>query len=855
MSRLGKFCDRFIETGWLSAVALIPLYVNFFSFRGHSVGKAYLLQALVLLMAVAWVIKLAEGAADRGLRSALAALWKNPLAVPVAAYVLVLFATTAASIAPALSLHGSFGWLQGTSTTLTYIAFFCLMVLNLRGQEQFDRIISVLLLTSIPVALYALCQEFGMDPLSHLGTRATLHWAARSTLGNHIFLGAYLIMVMPWTAARLIKTVEDSVESPPPASWGVVFLGVGSILLQNLLLAVFLVLGSINWRIWWATLPVLLSYLSLALWTARLRRKLPPLAAVAGYSFLFSLQAIALLFTQARGPWVGALAGALVFGLLIALRRRQRRLFAGVVGLSLAVALFAAILNIPQGPLEPLRRYVFLGRLGSLSESDSGSVRFRLNMWGTMGRLLSTWPEIAPSSGWLAPVRPLVGYGPETLSISSEKVLAPALGREETWLTDHGQAHNDFLQHFAEMGLLGLTAFVIIVVAFYRTSLKSLWKSADKTHQLYTVAIVTAVTAHLIELQFGVAVTATRMLFWAFLALAIFLNKPPMEEQTETPREEGPLRRRWLILGGAFMLFLVAVAAVKIKAQAAETGLILGFGGMLVGMMLMTLAFGPSGEERRARWRNWWIYITAVVVVGVYLYQNSFQPLLAHAFFWQGMIAEQRQQPLPGALAYQQAVSANPSEEIYHAALGKALAQVGFLLLKENNNSKPPEEFKPTALLARTIGPEALVKLGGEGVLALAEAALQEARRIQPLNPRRVFELGQLNHYWGVEGKPERLDAALRYYEETAQMSPARLLVFVEWAMAHLAKHQWMEALKRIEAARAAGHESWLIHYVLALTHQQLGDKKRALEEAEIAARKSRSGEERPLQLLKELGS
>ena len=850
MSRLGEFCDRFIEAGWLVALALVPLYINFFSFRTVEPGKAYLLRVIVLLMVGAWFVKLWEGGADRGVQNALASLWKNPLAVPVVAYVVILLLTTAASVAPALSFHGAFIRLQGAYTTLVYIALFCLMVLNLRTREQFDRIVSVLLLASVPIALYAVAQEWRWDPLTYIGPKVELKWRARSTMGQHIFLGAYLIMLMPWTAARLIEAVGrwwqgTSSGASGARTW---LLGAGGILVQNLALAAFLVYSATNQHRW-ITLPVLTGYVFLVVWTIRLgANAVPPPAMVGAYAGLLMLQALALAFTQARGPWLAALAGAGVFGILLALRWGMRRLLVGVVGCAVVVGLFVAALNVPQGPLQPLKRYALLKRLGSLSDFESRPIEMRLLVWEAVGRLLWTRPNIGLSRDRLAGVRPVIGYGPETLGLAIEKVLPPGLGRQDTWRTAFDRAHNDFLNHLAESGLLGLTAFLLLLVVFYRMTLKALWQSQDRVHQLCLIALITAMTAHLVELQFGVAVTSTRMLFWAFLTLGVFLARPLLADLAEGARETRSPWRSWMIPYTLLMLFLIVVFTTTVKIQGIPMGLFVGFGGMLLGMLLLALDLEPLAGKQRARWQNWWIHTITVGVVGLLIFHGSFRPLVADAFFRFGHLMAKSKQPLASVLAYQRAATVEPREGSYYAALGGAFTRLGNALWTQKPDLKPPEGFQATALLARTLDPRRIVQLGGEGVLALADASFQEARRLQPMDPLHVFNLARVNHYWGLRGRQDRLDVALGYYQETAKMSPNRLRTLVDWGMVYLAKHQPVEALDRIHAAQALGQESWLIHYALALVYNQMGNTELALKEVEIAARDSPRGKERGLQ-------
>jgi len=820
MTKLGQFCERYIEAGWLLSVGLIPLYINFFSIRGYSVGKAYLLRMIVLLMVAAWVIKLWEG---RGARDALVPALRNPLALPVAAFLLALLLSTAASVAPGLSFHGSFDRLQGASTTLIYIALFLLMALHLRTHEQFARIITVLLLASIPIALYALAQQWLGDPFSYRGAKADLKWPAVSTMGNHIFLGAYLIMLIPWTAARLIAATQKWTLASPvelrqgslSRSWRepTLIFAAGGIILMNLGLAGFMLLSSNIPSLRWIAPPVLVGYLFFARWTTSLDTKvIPPLAFVVGYGCLILLQAIALAVTQARGPWISGLVGAALFALLIALSWRSRRLLTAAVACTAAVMLFVVLLNIPKGPLEPLKRHALLSRLGSLSDFDAGSIKYRFLVWNTVGRILWSQPEI--DSSVLSSLRLGYGYGPETLGLIIERVLPPGFDRRGRWQMMHDRAHNDLLHHLVEGGLLGVGTFFWLLGAFYWMTLKALWQSQDHTQKLALAALIASISSHLIELQFGLGVTATRMLFWLSLALGLFLSQPPPADGIKGPKK-GARKRNWMLLY-ILLVLVLALALAATEISSIETGLMLGFGGMFFGMALMASDLGPLSTGERLRWKRLWAHALVLGLAAILIFLGALRPLIADSYYRFGEVEAQKNDLAASIFAYQRSATWDPREENYYSALGLTLTNLGMMLLERRPDLKPPPGFRPSTALAKSLPPDQMIQLGGEGVLALAEASLMEASRLQPLHPLRLFRVAQLNHEWGLKGEPERLEKALVYYSEAHRMSPNRISILIPWAMLYLAKNDPNHALEKIQAAEALGADPRLIQKALA---------------------------------------
>ena len=128
---------------------------------------------------------------------------ENPLTIPAlllfAAYVI----STLLSLSPTVSFFGSYQRLQGLYTFSSYLVIFFLAASQIRSHADVDRAITLALVASFPVALYGIIQHYFVDPLPWIGD-VTSHVA--STLGNSIFIGAFLILVIPLALARLISS-------------------------------------------------------------------------------------------------------------------------------------------------------------------------------------------------------------------------------------------------------------------------------------------------------------------------------------------------------------------------------------------------------------------------------------------------------------------------------------------------------------------------------------------------------------------------------------------------------------------------------------------------------------------------
>ncbi len=164
-----------------------------------------------------FLIGMAAGLAIVGTGYNLRHSWRNTLrtamVIPALAYIAVHFISTAASVFPTASFYGGYVRQQGTLTVLAYIGLFFILAFNLRTREQLGRLVTVILVTSIPSALYGVVQKFGIDPLPWMGD---VEARVASTMGNAIFVAAYLIMMLPLTLSRLLTSWDRFRKSADP---------------------------------------------------------------------------------------------------------------------------------------------------------------------------------------------------------------------------------------------------------------------------------------------------------------------------------------------------------------------------------------------------------------------------------------------------------------------------------------------------------------------------------------------------------------------------------------------------------------------------------------------------------------
>ncbi len=194
MDTAPSFNARVIEAGWLMLAAGLPVFIAPWGRNPFELPKALLLWAVVAVMGAAWLT-------DRRRRAQFARPGSDGpnyvLGLTSLVFSATLILSTLFSVNPLQSAQGSYDRMQGTLTALCTLLLFLIIADCLCDTAHILRLLKTIAWGSAPVVIYGLLQAAGIDPL---------HWRvegspAMSTLGRSNFLGAYLVMVLPFTLA------------------------------------------------------------------------------------------------------------------------------------------------------------------------------------------------------------------------------------------------------------------------------------------------------------------------------------------------------------------------------------------------------------------------------------------------------------------------------------------------------------------------------------------------------------------------------------------------------------------------------------------------------------------------------
>ena len=536
-TKLSRYCEGVIEAAWLAALILIPTFFNIYSSRIFEPDKITLLRSLALLILGAWAIKLiAEGRVrwerlETG-ESRLKSILRIPFLLPVLALIVVYILASILSVTPRTSFWGSYQRLQGTYTTFSYLVVFAAMVSNLRKRAQVERLITTVVLTSLPVSLYGILQRYKLDPVPWGGDTSV---RVAANMGNSIFVAAYLIMAFPLTIGRIVEAFRAILNEPGR-------------------------LGS-------------------------------QVARGAFYVFIAAVQAITIFMTQSRGPWLGWMAGSFFLFVLLSLHWRKRWLTFSVVGAAALLAGFLVLINIPNGPLSALRSVPGVGRLGEVLDDQSRTGQVRVLIWEGAAKLVAPHDPIEFPDGKKDPfnaLRTIVGYGPESMYVAYNPFYPPKLGTIEKRNASPDRSHNETWDTLVTTGVLGLLVYLALFASVFYYGLKWLGlipskrqrnlffalyfgggligavgliafkgieyfgvglpfgiilgliaylalaavfisRDAPRTpgesaRSLTLIVILAAIMSHFVEINFGIAIVSTRTHFWVYAALLLVIG-------------------------------------------------------------------------------------------------------------------------------------------------------------------------------------------------------------------------------------------------------------------------------------------------------------------------------------------
>lgn len=551
---LTLYVERVMEFLWLLTAATVPLiFVPTEWFLSEAVNayvevpKTTALRTLAGMLTILWIIEwVLKGGLNRRYSIARYSsriknwLVEQPgrwMVIAAIFYVVVAIISTLLSTSFWISMWGEVSGQYGYSayTTVSYFLLFVIVATHLKTRAQLWRLLGVMVATGFLLGVYAIMQHYGGDPLN-LGEGGTDRVSA--TMANPVFAGAAFVITTLMTLGTAVMVLDRWGWRP----WLIV---AGIVLLAVQFMAVYWTGSRGSWLLGvpWGLLAILgLPVLSDGISNLRRGRDVP-LDVQVLFGLIVLLSAI-VLFGQITLLDLIDLPGLPLFVVLVDLMlllgllslfalQSPRRVSTGsrdfaklflVMEAGLLIALAVIFLTPSPSTTEssagdPTGVDLVQERLSSIEEqAGRGGLSHRPDIWKASWGLVIRRPWFGFEDLSISYLRPLTGYGPELFKYTFplESPLGGLLS----------QAHNFFLHHWVEQGLLGLFSSLGLFVAFFGVGLAQLWRNWEvyaTAHKWVLLTFLAIMVGRVAEMLVGVSRESDLVTTWILMAIFVVL--------------------------------------------------------------------------------------------------------------------------------------------------------------------------------------------------------------------------------------------------------------------------------------------------------------------------------------------
>ncbi len=599
-SKIQIYGTALMESSWLAAAVAVPLFFNISSARMFEPDKMFVLQFLAVICGAAWLLKLVHqrlSAPDQADKTAPGQNFlRRALVIPVLALAAAYTLSSIFSIMPAESWLGSYRRGQGTVAFYSYVILFLAVAAELRTPAQLKRLQYAFILASIPVSAYPIMQFFGWDPIPW----TEVHYERSSgSMGNPIFMGAYLIMAAPLTFSRLFDGLR-TLRAGGDKRAGRALASLCSIALAMQLFA--LLCTQSRGPLMGLLIAGYLCIFVFLVWKRKSGKDgwyFP--AAAAGLGFIAPALLVLTARTAAKFPagvWLAFLGAAALFIAAVYVVLWRTSWGGKWLWLAWFVQTLVVLIGIAAGPSR------FIGAAGDfpvggrLTQLSGGSIDARRFLWQTgYNAMHSGAPAALPTGSRDAFyfLRPAVGYGPECIWFPVNLHALPGLVGIHSGNAD--RMHNEVFDNLISAGFAGAALYLFVIGAAVFHSLRYLgllsglrrkrlfwallvsgagagillpwlaglpyisgigvqgglllgvfayvaWSgyarsqsdpAGDNSKQVLAICIFGALTAHFAETAVGIAVAPSRTYFFLLLGVLSALASHDIKEEEKKP--------------------------------------------------------------------------------------------------------------------------------------------------------------------------------------------------------------------------------------------------------------------------------------------------------------------------------
>ncbi|MFA6525243.1 MAG: O-antigen ligase family protein [Patescibacteria group bacterium] len=256
---------------------------------------------------------------------------------------------------------------------------------------------------------------------------------------------------------------------------------------------------------------------------------------------LLMLQITVLYFTYTRGAWIALIATAIFAAIIILIKLKKKKILYSLIAVMIIVGGFL----------------VGTGLLQRVTDYQSGS-----------GALRVLWAEQAyqaiKESPWL-------GYGLETQKDVLIRYYSPLQGVYGYYNDFADRVHNEFLDSALTTGLIGLAAYLSILIYTFIRAIRFFLKSTNTNGPVIVFALSAGLFAYIIQGIFSFSVTVLSVYLWLYIALIFIIIR--LEHNKSIPEENALSSRNKIINISLGLAFIILIGVIIVRPVIADNNL------------------------------------------------------------------------------------------------------------------------------------------------------------------------------------------------------------------------------------------------------------------------------------------
>ena len=496
--RLIPYCDQIIIAMLLVIIIAVPLYFDIHLHSVFDLSKITILYVLTFAILTIWSIKTIINCRQIrpeftviGRDNQIQQYLRQPLILPILAFLFVSGFATVFSINPYLSLVGTYKRYGGFISTIVYISLF-FIIIHFIDKKRLRSLLNIIILTACLASIYGILQHFGLD-LYRWSTSFGYGIRVAATFGHPAFFSAFLIMVIPLV---LIKIFSDPSEQNCQTS-------------SNFKYSTFIYLG------------------------------------------ILTLLIVAFYYTKTRASFLGLLISNIFFFSLIGKKSLQANRTKTIVTTTIIIGL-SIFFNVSDRTsvigrfIDDVEPAILDSKEPSHFLEDSyEEAGFARKLEGTM------LMRVFQYTTGLRIIRdyPILGIGPDTLGMIYPQYLATVYKKkgEHKHFENQNRIHSDFLDIAVSRGLLGLGVYLWFIFAYARMVWKGC-KRANSSNKVLIIGLCASCLAYFIQNQFSFGHVPILTLFWFLVAMSVIASPVlnPLPDGLENPVKHKQELTRWI---------------------------------------------------------------------------------------------------------------------------------------------------------------------------------------------------------------------------------------------------------------------------------------------------------------------